>query len=513
MTACGIGAWEERPAERELVSAHPEGNGGRAPGPMPAQIFPIEPVDVERKARKVRSAAVSAPSRRAQRNEKGAPPPADEPELVPPETGEIPLESAAPAAEWIDPLAAEEVATPDLVPTAPSLAETGANAVTWLVVVSCSVVGAFMLWQRRRERRRRRRREAWTPIRCGGPRLIRPDWAYDPDRYDSDAFLQRWDSIALSISGEWSLLLAIAGQATPGVFPFSTWRRPVPRVPPPPLIRPIWRFVPLTTAPQLAKWCRIGLGIQVDPQQAAMVGGQLEWLFDMSDVSAEAAATPVVPDPIDEELTGRFHPVEFLPEQQPASNGGDEDIIAEPGGEKQAISMAAPVMPESHTPVAQSPAEEAGEMAWLTRIAPLLQAWEASGAPETEQALWEMSRRLSAHAEALPQAARTPWLDAVEALAERVAVHAPEASRGAWMAHWVDLRLARLGAMNGAWRLLELRALHEACAAHTAPEVVAARVRLLHAWAGALLGPAAKAKQAEAVALAASLASVQALHA
>ena len=123
---------------------------------------------------------------------------------------------------------------------------------------------------------------------------------------------------------------------------------------------------------------------------------------------------------------------------------------------------------------------------------------------DTELALWDVSRRLSAHAAALPQAARTPWLDAAEALALRVASHAPEASRGTWQACWIELRLACLAGMSGASRLLELRALHAAVAGFDAPETLEARIHLLHVWAAALLGPAAKAKLAEASALAAS---------
>jgi len=157
--------------------------------------------------------------------------------------------------------------------------------------------------------------------------------------------------------------------------------------------------------------------------------------------------------------------------------------------------------------------EVVDDKAWLTRAAALLRTWETSHAPEAEQALWELSRRLSTHASALPQAARTPWLDTVEALAERMATRAPDASRSAWRAHWIDLRLERLKGMNGAWRLLELRALHGACAQDAAPEVIEARIRLLHVWAEALIGAAAKAKLAEASALSAGLRGAQALRA
>jgi hypothetical protein len=204
-----------------------------------------------------------------------------------------------------------------------------------------------------------------------------------------------------------------------------------------------------------------------------------------------------------------------LPAQTPAAVAViDERVASEPA---EVVEASASSTAEAATPVvsdiAAMPPEATGDTAWISRIGPLLQAWDNDRAPETEVALWDMSRRLSAHAEALPPVARTPWLDAAEALAERMARSAPQLSRGAWQAHWVDLRLARLGAMNGAWRLLELRALHDACAQDGASEVIEARIRLLNVWADALLGPAAKAKRAEATALAASLRPAQAASA
>lgn len=567
MTACGMGLWQE-PSSGHGAATAPSDDGDTPPrpDPIPAGTFPIEPVDAERKARKIRaSAAVSA--RKAQRAKSAAAPAEDpalaEPQIEPPQGSETPLEEAAPAAEWIDPLATEEVATPDLAPSLPPGGEAGANPVAWIVVASCSLLGAFILWRRRRARQRRRRREAWTPIRWGGPKLIRPHWDYDPGRFDSDEFLQRWDSIGLSISGDWNLMLAIAGRLPSEASPFASWRRAVSRSRPLFTIRPEWRYLPFAgDAPEhLGRWCRLGLSIHGDPLLAAVAHGQFEWAFDVGVaraglpvVSTASSEAPMLEEPLHEvepdlsselEVSICEEPVEAEPIEAIASPC--ELVVAPAEGPVAARDDAnelpaqlsapvavidAPVAPEpveiaveasasstaeastSAAPdIAATPPEETGGTAWISRIAPLLQAWDNGRAPETEMALWDMSRRLSAHAEALPPVARTPWLDAVEALAERMARSAPALSRAAWQAHWVDLRLARLGAMNGAWRLLELRALHDACAHDEAPEVIEARIRLLNVWAGALLGPAAKAKRAEAMALAASLRPAQAASA
>ncbi|MGO4703574.1 hypothetical protein [Dyella sp. 2RAB6] len=575
MTACAMGFWQEPTPvyDSELVRSGESDERSPEPEPMPAQTFPVEPVDNERKARKSRSAATS---RQAQRN-KGAKPPRDEAEAVPPEELdaappeiiETPSAESTPAVEWTEPLAIEEVPTPDLAPP-PLSAEAGGSPVTWLVVVSCSMLGGFLLWRRRRERRRRMRREAWTPIRWGGPKLIRPHWDYDPGHYDSDDFLRRWDSIALSISGEWGLLMAIAGHAVPNAYLFSGWRQPAPRAQRSLLVRPHWRYAPLSgdAAEHLARWCRLGLSLHGDPREASMSGSQVEWRFAPS-MAAVPTPESGAPDPVqeevlqlarfvepvlEEEVVGHVVDVPFelhspmsgeadgiassevaaspidivVPAQEPiASIDRERDVqpeprIFEPAIEEPMEPVVAEVLPELPSRAAEAsapaapaatPPEDRSGMAWLAGIGPLLHAWEADAAAETEPALWDASRRLAAHAEALPQAARTPWLDAAEALAERVARSAPEASRGAWQAHWIELRLARLAGMSGAWRLLELRALHDAGARFTAPETLDARIHVLHVWAAALLGPAAKAKHAEAAALAASLRPAQTMRA
>ncbi|MBT2118860.1 hypothetical protein KK141_11455 [Dyella sp. LX-66] len=535
MSACGVEPWQERPSGRDAASVQREGGDAPpSPAPMPAQTFPIEPVDAERKARKARAAAAVS-SRQARRAKQTTPTPdepaLEDPELTPPETAETPVAEAAPATAWVDPLAAEEVATPDLAPPLPPGAEAGANPVAWLVVASCSVLGVFILWRRRRERQRRRRREAWTPIRWGGPKLIRPHWDYDPGQFDSDAFLRRWDSIGLSISGEWRLLLAIAGRIAPHASQFAGWRRAVARPRPLLSFRPDWHYLPFAgdAAETLARWCRLGLSIHGDALQASMVGGQLEWVFEMD---AGRIETPVEPfaqlpaaapeEPAEVVVDALPRDLVAVPSEDRAWQQGDaQDMPAEISSPMRVTDepLASGVMdaePESSQPIVEAvapvaceitaaPQEEQSGTSWLSRLGSLLKAWESQPAPELEAELWGASRRLSAHAAALPPAARAPWLDAVEALAERMVRSVPAASRGAWQAHWVDLRLERLGAMNGAWRLLELRALDDACAGDGAPEVIEARIRLLQLWADALLGPAAKAKRVEAAALAASL--------
>lgn len=558
MTACGMEPWQGATSGHGSTPARTDaGDAPPRPDPIPAEIFPIEPVDAERKARKARASA-AASARKAQRAKSAKPPPEDpaleEPDIEPLPAGETPVAEAAPAAEWIDPLATEEVATPDLAPSAPPGAEAGVDPVTLAVVASCSLLGAFILWRRRRARQRRLRREAWAPIRWGGPKLIRPHWDYDPGRFDSDEFLQRWDSIGLRISGEWNLLLAIAGRLAPEASPFASWRRAQSRSRPLFTIRPQWRYLPFAgDAPEhLGRWCRLGLSIHGDPLLASVARGRFDWVFDVgaarAELPAESAALLAAPGfeeplheaepdhpfeahaPICEEQT-EHTPIEaiaspcepeLVPAEEPAArHDGADELPVHPSAPVAVIDQrvapepadvveenAAPTA-DAATPVvsdtAATPPEETGGTTWISRIGPLLQAWDNGRAAETEVALWDMSRRLSAHAEALPPVARTPWLDAVEALAERMARSAPELSRGAWRAYWVDLRLARLGAMNGAWRLLELRELHEVCAQDGASEVIEARIRLLNVWAGALLGPAAKAKRAEAMALAASL--------
>ncbi|NKJ20306.1 MULTISPECIES: hypothetical protein [Dyella] len=543
MGACGVEPWQERPSGRDAASAQREGGDAPpAPAPMPAQTFPIEPVDAERKARKARAAS-ALPSRQARRAKQAEPTPdtpaLEDPELTPPEAAETPAVETAPATAWVDPLATEEVATPNLAPSLPPGAEAGANPVAWLVVASCGVLGAFILWRRRRERQRRRRREAWTPIRWGGPKLIRPHWDYDPGQFDSDAFLQRWDSIGLSISGDWRLLLAIAGRIAPSAAQFAGWRRAVARPRPLLSFRPDWHYLPFAgdAAETLARWCRLGLSIHGDALQASMVGGQLEWVFevDAGRVEAPVEAFAQLPAPAPgqpAEIVFDVSPSDLAAvpvEDQAVQHDDAQDLPAEisspmPVADEPPASGVMDAEPESRQPIVEAvapvacditaaPQEEQSGTSWLSRLGSLLKAWESQPAPELEAELWGASRRLSAHAAALPPAARAPWLDAVEALAERMVRSVPAASRGAWQAHWVDLRLDRLGAMNGAWRLLELRALDDACAGDGAPEVIEARIRLLHLWADALLGPAAKAKRAEAAALAASLRPAQAASA
>lgn len=82
---------------------------------------------------------------------------------------------------------------------------------------------------------------------------------------------------------------------------------------------------------------------------------------------------------------------------------------------------------------------------------------------------------------------------------------APMALRPAWRARWLDIQVSRLCMQKGASRLLGFRSLDADCAADGSSEVMHARVRLLLRWSEGLIGAAAKAKRAQADALAARL--------
>lgn len=529
-TACGIGLWHDTLPGKAGTSIQPgESDGARAgllargvaPAYPPARTFAIESAEVGRKSH----AAASAPRRGSRQQDAWNTP--GEPGVLFPEPNEKLADVLPPAVKWTDPLTTRGVA-PSL--ERPVAVDAGGIPVAWLVVAGCGVLGVFLLWRRRRARRRRQQRETWIPIRWGGPRLVRPHWEYVPERYDSDEFIRRWDSIPLSISGEWGLLLAIAGHAIPRVVLLpDSWRSGAHEASAMGA-RPAYAWMPDKPAdvPRDAPCAETAARETVDafeqkfpsepvlPIPDASDAPEAPEVFEEPEVSEEiAAATQAVADPPIEVFTpspARMA-LERLQENEPPA-------IPQPAIEEQAPAPEAgtPFEPDASTPTTmprdlppvaittandtQAPTDD---KAWLANAGALLRSWENTRTPEAEQALWELSRRLSAHARILPPPARAPWLDTVEALAERMAVDAPALSRSDWRAHWVDLRLDRLGAMNGAWRLLELRALHDACVHDEAPAVLQARVRVLQAWARALIGPAAKAKYAEASVLAARL--------
>lgn len=493
MTACGMGLWNERRAERHAATGLVDG-AKPAPVPTPpARTFGIEPADIERQARQGRTATTDHPSRWAPRNKNAARPPMDEPQLSFPET-EHAMPPSPRADEWTDSSINEELSLLESAPPAGlATADVGGIPTALLLLVGCGVLGGFLLFRRRGPRRQRR--EPWTEISWSSPRLIRPYWDYDPGRYDSDDFLQRWDSIGLNIAGEWDLLMAIAGHALPNAFAWSPRPLPMSREMTAVAADPDWIYVSLPgdSPEQQARWDLIDLSIHGDSRLLAAIAGRPE--FDAGDMAVDAPMEQVAVIPVPElpaQVESRSPVIAAMAAMTPME-AVDPDVT--------------PTKAEVDPPASEQ--GTADDMNWLSRAGALFRAWESSGATEHEQALWELSRRLQAHAHALPAPARTPWQDTGEALAERMAAQAPASARDAWRARWIDLRLDRLSAMSGAWRLLELRALHDRCALDTSPQVLEAKLRLLQLWAAALLGPAARAKRAEAAVLAASLRHVR----
>ena len=377
----------------------------------------------------------------------------------------------------------------------------GFNAYMFLCC-GAAVAAMWLIVRRRRGRRRLPVRDLWIALPWDTAKTLKPHWDYDPEPFDSDAFLRRWETIELCIHGDMDLLDAIAGQRMPDVFVCAGWNAPSAPHRSETEAIPWWcKSIQEDHAQALLQWRRLDLRIDGDAHLLAAIAGRMgpHGAMDGQARCVEAVAP--------EALSSPEAPVRFaeMAEDRAAPQIGAPGIAA--GSEMPAAIGSGKPSFADESPVQDQPAlpyQDISDADLIARSNAWIGEMSRRGLSDSAGA-WLLAQSLMARAGQRAEHEAATLQEAAAKFAGWTANLAPMELRPSWRARWLDIQVARLCTLKGASRLLGFRSLDADCAADVSPEVMDARVRLLLRWSEGLIGTAARTKRAEADALAVRL--------
>ena len=349
------------------------------------------------------------------------------------------------------------------------------------LLLCCGAVFAVM-WLTVRRRRGRRRppvRDQSVVVPWHAAKALKPHWDYDPQPFDSDAFLSRWETIELCIHGDMELMDAIAGQRMPGTVACAGWSAvSAPHAPARQCEAEVleWWCEPIEEDRPYAllQWHRPDLRIDGDAHLLAALAGRMALPGAMN---GEARAASDIEAP---------------------GGASVSEPVTTVGSDQRSKAVAGESLLQDQT---ASPYQDISDTDLIARSNAWIGEMRRRGLSDADGA-WLLVQSLMARAGQRVAREAATLQEAAAKFAGWTANLAPRELRPSWRARWLDIQVARLRTLKGASRLLGFHSLDADCAADVSPEVMEARVRLLLRWSEGLIGTAARTKRAEADALA-----------